>query len=189
MIKKKDTRLYNILLPIWMLVFFPTWLWLILIPANYLIDRIVLKWSLGGAEGPEGVMMDKAERGAFCRRHTWKICLAGFLSDFVGAIIMFGVFFISVLIGDDSPASPLFDKLEAGVGFNPFSHFPSLLVVLLAIALAGLCIYLLDKLILRKAGLTAEQAKKSALRLAVITAPYLFLFPTQLLFDSGLYGM
>ena len=26
------------------------WLWLLLIPANYLIDRIVLKWSLGDLE-------------------------------------------------------------------------------------------------------------------------------------------
>ena len=38
--------LYNVLFPIWLLIFFPSYLWLILIPANYLIDRIVLKWSL-----------------------------------------------------------------------------------------------------------------------------------------------
>ena len=44
---KSDNKVYNILLPIWLIIFFPSWLWLILIPANYLIDRIVLKWSLG----------------------------------------------------------------------------------------------------------------------------------------------
>lgn len=168
-----------------MLIFFPTWLWLILIPGNYLIDRIVLKWSLGKVSAE----MEKVERGAFCRRHTWKICLAGFLSDFAGALVMFGVFMLGVSVGDDSAMKPFMDKLEEGVGFNPFSHLPSLVIVMLAVALAGFCIYKLDRWILNKAGLTTEQAKGAALRLALITAPYLFLFPTQILFDSGLYGL
>ena len=63
---KKEVKLYKILLPIWILVFWPSWLWLILIPANYLIDRLVLRWSLG----------EMPDKGAFCRKHTWKICIA-----------------------------------------------------------------------------------------------------------------
>ena len=47
---KNSTKLYNILLPLWFIIFIPSWLWLLLIPANYLIDRIVLKWSLGDLE-------------------------------------------------------------------------------------------------------------------------------------------
>ena len=69
---KKEVKLYNILFPIWMLIFFPSWLWLFLIPANYLIDRCVLYWILGA-------MPDK---GAFCSKRTSKICIAGFFSDF-----------------------------------------------------------------------------------------------------------
>ena len=137
-----NTKLYNILLPIWILVFWPSPLWLILIPANYLIDRIVLRWSLG----------EMPEKGAFCRKHTWKICIAGFVSDLIGACVMFGVFMCSALIGDESPVKPL------------------------------ICIYLIDKKLLGKAGLTVEQAKKSALRLALITAPYLYFFPSELIY-------
>ncbi len=48
--RKNSTKLYNILLPLWFIIFIPSWLWLLLIPANYLIDRIVLKWSLGDLE-------------------------------------------------------------------------------------------------------------------------------------------
>ena len=55
--KKNETvRLYNILLPLWLLLFWPSALWLVLIPANYLIDRFVLRWSLG----------EMPEKGAFC---------------------------------------------------------------------------------------------------------------------------
>ena len=169
---KKEVKLYNILLPIWILIFCPTWLWLILIPANYLIDRLVLRWSLGA-------MPDK---GAFCRKHTWKICLAGFFSDFIGAAIMFAVFLLSS--GVDS--HPILEDLSYGIGFNPFSSVLALIVVLLSIAVSGQCIYLIDRKILKKAGLDPEQAKKSAVRLALITAPYLYLFPSVLLYGGEL---
>ena len=56
---KSDNKVYNILLPIWLLIFFPSWLWLLLIPANYLIDRIVLRWSLG----------ELPDKGLFCRKN------------------------------------------------------------------------------------------------------------------------
>ena len=169
-----NTKLYNILLPIWILVFWPSPLWLILIPANYLIDRIVLRWSLG----------EMPEKGAFCRKHTWKICIAGFVSDLIGACVMFGVFMCSALIGDESPVKPLMDGIEYAVGFNPFSNFGGFLITALSVALAGACIYLIDKKLLSKAGLTVEQAKKSALRLALITAPYLYFFPSELIYKD-----
>ena len=39
--------------------------------------------------------------------------------------------------------------------------------------------YKLDKSILIKAGLDIDQAKKSAIRLAIITAPYVYLIPSE----------
>ena len=47
---------------------------------------------------------------------------------------------------------------------------------------AGLAIYSFDTKILTGVGLDAEQARRSALRLAVITAPYLYFFPSRLLY-------
>lgn len=87
--KRKEVKLYNILLPVWILIFWPSFLWLFLIPANYFIDRIVLKWSLGG----------RKDRGLFCRKHTWKICLAGFAGDFAGACLLFAVFMAAAWAG------------------------------------------------------------------------------------------
>ena len=83
--RKNEIRMYNLLLPLWLLLLWPSWLWLILIPLNYLIDRIVLKWGLGS-------MPDK---GLFCRKHTWKVCLIGFCSDFAGGIIVLSVFLLA----------------------------------------------------------------------------------------------
>ena len=167
---KKEVKLYNILLPIWILIFWPSWLWLILIPANYLIDRLVLRWSLGA-------MPDK---GTFCRKHTWKICIAGFFSDLCGALVLLSVYVIATLMGETSPVPPLIDKIEQGVAADPFNSIAAFLTV--AVAVAGLVIYLVDRKILTKAGLDAEQARRSALQLAVITAPYLYFFPSKFLY-------
>ena len=169
---KKEVKLYNILLPIWILIFCPTWLWLILIPANYLIDRLVLRWSLCA-------MPDK---GAFCRKHTWKICIVGFFSDLCGALILLSVYVIATLMGDSSPVPPLIDKIEQGVAADPFNSIAAFLTVAISVAVAGLMIYVIDRKILTKAGLDAEQARRSALRLAVITAPYLYFFPSKFLY-------
>ena len=160
---------YNILLPIWLLVWWPSPLWLVLVPANYLIDRLVLRWGLKGME----------ERDAFCRRHCWKVCLAGFASDLVGALLLFGAM---LALSETPGGSELADAVVDGLGFNPFAHVLSLVIVLVAIAVAGLCIFLLDRWILTRAGLAAELARSAALRLAVITAPWLFLFPSMLLY-------
>ena len=175
---KTSVKLYNILLPLWLLLFWPSWLWLLLIPANYLIDRIVLRWSLG----------DMANKGSFCRKHTWKICLAGFFSDFIGMLVLFGVFLLAGTADDTSASANLLGTIGEGVGFNPFNSPASFLVVLFSIVIAGLLIYLIDRRILSKAGLSLGQAKKSALRLALITAPYLYFFPSMLLYRGGLLG-
>ena len=165
-----NVRFYNILLPLWLIIFLPSYLWLALIPLNYIIDSAVLRWSLGG-------MPDK---GLFCRKHTWKICLAGFLSDLAGSLILLGV---SIPV---SEISEKFYDIGHAIMFDPFSDLIGLIIVVSGIAVSAACIYLLDKRILGKAGLGPEQVKRSAIRLALITAPYLYLFPSRLLYEGGI---
>ena len=157
--------LYNVLFPIWLLIFFPSYLWLILIPANYLIDRIVLKWSL----------WDMPDKGMFCRKHNWKICLAGFLGDFVGAIALY---FISIiLVGWGGDGTSFIEKAGDAIMFDPFANILAVLIVMAAIALSGFCIYKLDIRVLGKTELDSEQIKRAAIRLSLFTAPYIYLIP------------
>ena len=162
------------MLPLWLLLCWPSPLWLIVIPVNYVIDRIVLWWGIKSLDN----------RQEFCRKHTWKICLAGFLGDFVGAVILFCASFLPEMIWDGLSASTFFHDLMYGVGFNPFSSILSLVIVLFAIAISGLVIYLIDKSILTKAGIEESVAKSAAMKIALITAPYLYLFPSALMYQS-----
>ena len=165
--RDNEKVLYNVLFPIWLLVFFPSYLWLILIPANYLIDRIVLRWSLG----------DMPDKGMFCRKNTWKICLAGFLSDFIGAIALF--FISELLLGFSGDGTTCIEKAGAGLTVYPSTNVLSFLIIAAGIALSAVCIYKLDKRILGKTELEPEQAKRAAFRLALFTAPYLYLIPSR----------
>ncbi len=161
----RPIRTYNILLPIWLMVWFPSWLWLILVPANYLVDRLVLSWSLG----------DMEDKGTFCRENTWRVCVAGFISDFAGsALLLVAMVFLG--------SQPGANEFAAALTLNPFANIFALLVTLAAIALAGFCIFRLDRWLLGSAGLDPELARRAALRLAIITAPYLFLVPAALLY-------
>ncbi len=165
--KQHRSVLYNVMFPLWMLVWFPSWLWLALIPTNYLIDRAVLWWSLS----------EMNDRQAFCRHHIWKICLAGFASDFIGSLLLLGAY-----LSFDAAGTGLAHDVVHGLGFNPFSNLLSFFITVCAVVLAGFCIYVFDLSILRRAGLAEVQARHSALLLAVLTAPYLFLFPSGLLY-------
>ena len=133
---RKSYRLYNIILPVWLLVWFPSWLWLLVIPANWLIDWLVTKYALK--------RLGDADYSSRSLKLSWKIRLAGFVSDFAGSLLLLGALYLfSSLDGD-------FRLVEQGLGWNPFANVFSVLIVLFAIVLSGFCIYFLDRRILAK---------------------------------------
>ena len=164
----RSVRLYNLLFPIWLLVFLPTYLWLLLIPANYLIDGLVL-WLF--------VKKIRPLTYKETLRKTWKICTAGFAADLAGVLFLL---LISYLKLNDW----WWKNLQYPVMWNPFSSILGLIATLIGIAISALLIYYLDKRILTKMDLIPqENVSRVALNLAVFTAPYLFLIPSTILYD------
>lgn len=185
--QKQSVTLYNILFPIWLLVWIPSPLWLLLVPLNFVIDYFVLYKSLpddverenGILNGEQGNInfSSSVPRKAFCNTYVWKICAAGFAADFIGSLFLFAAFMITSSHKLDS-----LRPISHGLGLNPFESFAALLIVVCSILLAAYCIYRFDLYILKRAGLSEEQGRKSALWLAVATAPYLFLLPSEILY-------
>ena len=156
---KKEIRLYNMIFPLWLLIWIPSYLWFFLIPVNYLIDSLVLCLSL----------KDHEDRKRFCLKHSWKICIAGFVSDFIGSAFLFAV---DLLLGDNY-------ELANAICYSPFRRLDGFAIVVSAIFLSGICIYLLDRWILSKTELDKAAVHKSAMMMALFTAPYLFLLPME----------
>jgi len=143
-------KLYNILLPIWLLWLVPI-TWLIILPGNAIIDFLVtmLAMKFTGCANP-------ARKARTVLLRVW---LLGFLADFIGVVFM---------------------MLNDTVAYNPFENVFACLWVAGCILISAVCIYFFNsKFALKKANLQPEQLKKVALALAVFTAPYLFFIPTS----------
>lgn len=77
---KKQIKLYNVLFPVWMLMLFPQ-MWLIVLPGNFLIDSLILIFSM--------YILKIAEKRVFYKQNILKIFLFGLLADAIGAVYMF----------------------------------------------------------------------------------------------------
>ena len=149
---KKTIRLYNVIMPIWLIFLYPTLLWLLILPLNFLIDSLV-------------VLVVKRVRKIEPTRRVWqasilKVWIFGFLSDFLGAGVVL-----------------LMELLFSGV-INTY-RFPGLtLISLPGVLVAGVLIYVFNRYVsFRRCELDIKDVKALALSLAIATAPYTMLIP------------
>ena len=161
---KKESKLYNVIFPIWFLLIFPVG-WFLILPANFLIDSIVLLICYK--------VLDVARKENY-KKAILKVWLCGFLADLIGAGLLFAT---------QAPGSDWwYEYITGPVAYNPFDNIYALLYVCIAILLSGIVIYFFNRrFCLQKTGLNARQKHIVALALAIATAPYLFLLPTQLM--------
>lgn len=83
---KKSTKLYNVIFPVWLIGIAVPWVWLVVIPGNFLIDSLVL---LAGMYA-----LKISAKKEFYKTHILKIYLFGMLSDFIGSLFMFVAMFL-----------------------------------------------------------------------------------------------
>lgn len=152
---KRDLKLYNVMFPIWMFLFLPTIVWLIILPVNFAVDSLVVLLVLG--------RLGLAPRKEIWKQSIIRVWLFGFLSDFIGAALT-----MLLLV--------VFDNWGHVTLEMPYGQ----LLVLPGIALAGVFIYLLNRHFSFKNCYLADDAvKKLSLALALFTAPYAMLWPIE----------
>lgn len=78
-------KLYNLIFPVWLLFIFPL-VWLIVLPANFLIDSLVLLISMN--------KLKIDDKKVFYKKHIFKIFWFGIFADLIGALCIFLMFFI-----------------------------------------------------------------------------------------------
>ena len=154
--KKQDIRLYNVLFPIWFFYFFPI-VWLLILPVNFLVDSLVLWFSARH----QGI----GERLPLWKKHILPIWGIGFLSDLIGA----GLIYLIYMVIAELPLLRF---------FNPLLFPGTTLISLPGVILAGVLIYWLNrKLTFRKSSLDPAAIHRFCLHLAFFTAPYTMLIP------------
>lgn len=165
---KQQTRLYNIILPIWLLFLFPQ-VWLVLIPGNLIVDCAVLLVTLAVLKHPE--------KKAVLKQLWWKFWLLGFAADFIGvAWMLLGL--LPSWLAWDTPFGALWENTVGHITHNAFAHPAAFVWTLAGVVIAGVCIYFFDKRAMRSCQrLTGRQKHIIALTMAAVTAPWLFFLP------------
>ena len=150
---KHTVRLYNVMFPIWFFYFFPS-MWLLILPVNFAADSLVL-------------LLSARHQGLEDRKGLWKRSILpvwgiGFLSDIIGAGLIFGLY-----------------TLLAEISSLNLHLFPgTTLVSIPGVVLAGILIYFLNrKLTFRRSALDPAAIHRLCLHLAIFTAPYTMLIP------------
>ena len=152
---KKTVKLYNVIMPIWLMFLYPTFLWFIILPLNFVIDSAV-------------VLIVQKVRKIEQTRRVWqssilKVWIFGFLSDFIGA----GVVLLMELLFSDWIVTYRFPGVT--------------LISIPGVIVAGVLIYLFNRHVsFRRCELDPKDVKALALTLALATAPYTMLIPITL---------
>lgn len=169
-------RLYNLIFPIWIMLFFPGWWWLLIIPANFALDWFVLRRCMQkrGIDDPAPVL----------KKTAWRTCLLGFLADLIGSAALLAVFGALSFLGEhmidtgDKERGLSLAKWAGNAMLSPWSSVSAFLITALGVLLAGFLISRFNRRMLRKrTALGDDFAKYAAKWLAIATMPYLFLLP------------
>lgn len=164
---KRDTRFYNVVFPIWILMMFPV-SWLFVVPANYVIDSLVLFLGM--------FLFSVDDKLEFYKKNIILVFVFGFLSDMIGG----GLMFLTQFFGEKGAA---YEYLTEPIATNPFDNIYSLLYTVTAVALSGGLIYVLNRYVSFRKVRDKKLKRKIALLLALITAPYTLFIPS-----TSLYG-
>lgn len=172
--RSKTLRLYNVFFPIWALFLFAPgfgWkalftLWIPLILGNFIFDSVVIWIGLI-------FLKEKENRKAIWKRTIIPTFLFGFLSDLIGCLISFCVYFLNNVFS--------LEKLNKDFFYSVLGQ--RILMIWWAsfgVLTAGFCIYWFNKkfaLAKCQKWLNPKQIRTLSLWLAIFTAPYIMLIP------------
>ena len=157
---EKNLKLYNIFFPFRSLFLFPPF-FLLSLPVNFLFDSVVFLLVA------KTLKLENLKN--IYKKSIWKIRGFGFLADILGAIFLF----LSNYIKD---RLELPDAFLIGVNYNPRGHRASLLWTIVALLISGFLIFYFNyRWSFSATNLSDQDKRKLALRLAIFTAPHIFL--------------
>ena len=164
----KSIKLYNVIFPIWLLMFFPPVI-LLTLAGNFIIDSLVVAGCYYAFKLAQ--VQDSLKQ--FYRSSIIRVWLFGFLADFAGAVILFALGTIGDFWG-----MPY--DIYTAISYDPFGHPVAVVVIVFAMLVSGALIFVFnDKVVFSKLIEEKGTRLKVALAIAIVTMPWTFLLPTK----------
>lgn len=163
-----NKKLYNVIFPIWFILFFPPVIFITLM-GNYVIDSLVIVACFYMFK------LDNTQNNlkTFYKKSISKVWMFGFLADFIGAAILF----LLSILGD---LLRLPNELITGINYDPFSHPGAVLIIIFSMLISGAFIlFFNNKFTFGKLIEDKSLRLKVAITIAIVTIPWTFLLPTK----------
>lgn len=153
--------------PVWLLIWLLPTAWVIVLPANFIVDSLVLVIAMKLLK-IENIFENT-------REVILKVWLFGFLADFIGTVAIL----MAILIDSDTAIGKWwYINIANPVGYYPFKSIYAMIYVAACVAISGYFIYIFNfRICLNKLNISDKHKKKLALSLAIFTAPYSFYLP------------
>ncbi|MCY6958405.1 hypothetical protein [Clostridium brassicae] len=168
----KQIKLYNVIFPIWVLMFYPPIIFITLI-GNFIIDSLVViacfyVFKLGNT---------KINLKTFYRESIAEVWKFGFLADIIGAAILLLLSLCGDFLG-------LPYELIAGISYDPFSNAWAVIIILFTMFVSGFFIFKFNyKNTFKELIADTKLRFKIAITIAIVTIPWTFLVPTKYFFE------
>ena len=183
--EKRSVVMYNMIFPIWFILsplFWPPLAFMVG-PFALLIAFVVLFGNLGVDWLVVRLAMhwqkieEAKEKAAAV---MWRVCLCGLAADTIAALALMWLLPMFFRTNRDW----FYQNIGAPAFYgNLYESIWAICYVSAGILIAAVAIYCFNRFYcLKKANLTLRQTRLTALALTVLTAPWLFLLPTSLLF-------
>lgn len=169
----KEIKFYNVLFPIWLIIFFPPVIFITL-AGNFIIDSLVVFAAFKIFR----MAARQIELRSFYKKSIIKVWLFGFAADVIGAIVLF----IAGISGDQLK---LPYEVISAVNYDPFSNPAGLAIVIFAMLISGLFIFIFNYCFTFARLIEDRKLRlRTALTIAVATIPWTFLLPTKWFYYS-----
>lgn len=169
----KNIKLYNLIFPIWLLLFFPPVIFFTLI-GNFIIDSLVILACFFLFK----ISKVKSSLKPFYKKSILKVWLFGFLADIIGASFL-------ILVETGGEWLGVSNKLNMAIAYDPFSHPLAVIIILISMLISSTFIFLFNYKFTFKTIIEEKTLKvKVALAIAIITIPWTFLLPMKLFYKG-----
>jgi len=164
----RQIKLYNIIFPIWFLMFFPPVIFITLM-GNFIIDSFVILACFFVFK----LANKQKNLKTFYKKSILKVWIFGFVADIIGAAILF-------VLGALANPLGLPNELITGINFDPFGNPVAVIVIIFAMLVSATFIFIFNNIFTFKNLIEERMLRlKVAVTIAIITIPWTFLLPTK----------
>lgn len=167
----KQIKVYNLIFPIWFLLFFPPVI-LITLVGNFIIDSLVILACFYAFK-----LASTQTLKEFYSKNILKVWGFGFLADIIGAAIL-----LLTYTTGDSLGLPY--EIISAISYDLFSHPIAVIIIIFSMLISGFFIFLFNYKITFKNQIEDKKIRlKVALTIAIITIPWTFLISAKWLYS------